>query len=39
LFVVKDNQSELLDNTKMAFEPYWWLKGSLLKGYSDWPGL
>jgi hypothetical protein len=33
LFVVKDNQPQLLDDiNKMSFEPYWWLKDSITEG-------
>jgi predicted transposase YbfD/YdcC len=32
LFVVKDNQPQLVDDIKMSFEPYWWLKDSLREG-------
>jgi predicted transposase YbfD/YdcC len=32
LLVVKDNQPQLLDDVKMSFEPYWWLKDSITSG-------
>jgi predicted transposase YbfD/YdcC len=32
LLVVKDNQPQLLDDIKMSFEPYWWLRDSITEG-------
>jgi predicted transposase YbfD/YdcC len=32
LLVVKDNQPQLLDDVKMSFEPYWWLRDSIREG-------
>jgi predicted transposase YbfD/YdcC len=32
LLVVKDNQPQLLDDIKMSFEPYWWLRDSIRQG-------
>jgi predicted transposase YbfD/YdcC len=32
LLVVKDNQPQLLDDIKMSFEPYWWLKDRITSG-------
>ena len=32
LFVVKDNHPQMLDDIKMSFADYWWLKGTIKQG-------